>query len=378
VGKASAAKPAVPFTSSTGPSEAVASAMNEASSSVSVDPLLPSTTPAKDHWKVVQRKAKKLDKAQPASAATLSSSEAVVPKKKENKRGKKNSGPSSSPPVTQTPATKRKLVSPKSSAVVVTLTPEAIEKGETYESVLRRARETMGDSATLGITPARCRQTQTGARLFEFPGALSGTQADTFAAKLREAVAGVAKVARPVKNTTLLVADLDDSVTKADVVAKVAAIGACEIGAIKAGEIRIGRAGVGALHIQCPTTVAKLVLSTGRLLVGWSSASVRALEDEPLRCYKCLGTGHTRIRCPSSTDRSELCFRCGTEGHKAESCKAKPHCAVCAESGLPAGHIMRGRKCKPPSKKGKQPALTRATVIAVESTPAMRDGAMSE
>jgi hypothetical protein len=205
------------------------------------------------------------------------------------------------------------------------------------------------------------------------------TQADTFAAKLREAVTGVAKVARPVKNTTLLVANLDDSITKLDVATKVAEIGGCEIGAIKASEIRIGRGGVGTLHIQCPTTAAKLILSAGRLLVGWSSASVRALEDEPLRCYKCLGTGHTRTRCPSSADRTELCFRCGTEGHKAETCQAKPHCAVCAESGLPAGHIMRGRKCKPPPKKGKQLALTRPiTVVAVESPPATQDGAMSE
>ncbi|KAF9795662.1 hypothetical protein SFRURICE_003855, partial [Spodoptera frugiperda] len=63
-----------------------------------------------------------------------------------------------------------KLAAPRSAAVTVTITPEAAERGETYESVLTRARG-FADPIQLGIGPIKCRRTQTGARLFEFPGA---------------------------------------------------------------------------------------------------------------------------------------------------------------------------------------------------------------
>lgn len=235
----------------------------------------------------------------------------------------------------------------------------------------------MGDSASLGVGPAKCRSTQTGARIFEFPGAESAVQADIFAAKLREVVVDLAKVARPTKCATLLITDLDDSITKEEVAAKIASIGGCSVEAIKTGNIRTGPGGVGSLWVRCPIVAAKTVISGGRLLVGWSSAAIKVLEDRPLRCFKCYGTGHTSLRCPSSENRVQLCFRCGKEGHKIADCKAKEqHCAVCAASGQPAGHVMGGAKCNPPPKKGKGQVSTR--LPASEATPADEDGVMSE
>ena len=98
----------------------------------------------------------------------------------------------------------------------MTLTTSAVEQGVTYESVLKRARTTLGDKAAEGV---RCRITATGARLFEFPGAESAPVADSFAAKLRGVVTDVATVARPQKRTTVIVGGLDESVTAQEVVA---------------------------------------------------------------------------------------------------------------------------------------------------------------
>ncbi|KAH9636819.1 hypothetical protein HF086_017022 [Spodoptera exigua] len=79
------------------------------------DPLLNSTTPSNQPWvKVVSRKRKGKKKVAPKPPAAKPA--AVVEKRK------------------------KLPLPPKSAAVVVTLTPEAAERGETYESVLRRAR----------------------------------------------------------------------------------------------------------------------------------------------------------------------------------------------------------------------------------------------
>ncbi|CAG9562258.1 unnamed protein product [Danaus chrysippus] len=310
---------------------------------VKEDALLPSTTPSNEPWKKVvgkkQRKGKK-----------------PVPE---------------SPAANKAPAGKRrKLVPPKTAAVVVTLTAEAVTRGETYESVLRRARANI-DPVQPGEGRVTCRRTQTGARIFEFSGAQGSAKADTFANQLKETIADTAKVARPVKCVTLEVTDLDDSVTQEEVVAAVAALGSCDIAAIKGRAIRPGRGGMGSLRLECPVVAAKAVLAKGRLPVGFSSAGVRALEDEPMRCYKCFGIGHTRALCPCDAERTDLCFRCGKGGHKSTACEAtKPHCAVCADSGRPADHIMAGRKCRPPLKKGKAQVTTRPAAAAATAIPA--------
>ena len=150
--------------------------------------------------------------------------------------------------------------------------------------------------------------------MFEFPGAQSAPLADTFAAKLREAVADVATVVRPQKRTTLIISGLDESVTAEEVAAKVAQVGGCGTDEVKAGTMGTGRGGMGLLRLQVPSVAAKRVVDAGRLLVGWVSASVRAVEAEPLRCFRCFCTGHTRPMCPSNADRTSLCYRCGKEG----------------------------------------------------------------
>ncbi|XP_026733957.1 uncharacterized protein LOC113498218 [Trichoplusia ni] len=309
------------------------------------DPFLPSTTPSNQPWtKVVRRKGKKSAPLPPAAKPAAKPAATVVKKKK-------------LPPP------------PRTAAVVVTLTPEAAGRGETYESVLRRARTNV-NATQLGAGRVTCRKTQTGARIFEFSGEQGGAKAELFASKLREVVADTAKVVRPVKCVALEVTDLDDSVTQEEVVAAVAAVGGCAAESVRSRAIRLGRGGMGTLRLECPVVVAKAVLAKGHLSVGLSSGGVRILGDEPLRCFKCFGIGHTRALCPSIADRKNMCFRCGKEGHRSAACEAaNPHCVVCAASGRPANHVMTGRKCCPPAKKGKVQAPVGPAVAAATETP---------
>ncbi|XP_026331368.1 uncharacterized protein LOC113238749, partial [Hyposmocoma kahamanoa] len=193
----------------------------------------------------------------------------------------------------------------------------------------------------------------TGARIVEVPGATSAEKADTLAAKLEEAIGGLATVTRPTKTADLRVTGFDESVTPEKIRAVVAAKGRCPQSAVSVGAVRLAPNGRGSALVRCPVTAAQRVAAAGRILVGWSSAGVHVMEPLPMRCFRCMGIGHTRALCPSSVDRSGLCFRCGQVGHSASGCTATPRCSVCTAARRPADHVMGGRSCAPSPTKGK-------------------------
>lgn len=327
----------------------------------------PETTPTAaakaETWATVVRKGKGKGKDKSSSSATpapapvpaaRATPAAVKPK---TKKASAAAGPK-----------KAKTLKPfKSAAVVLTLQPEAAEKGVTYSAIIETAQEKV-DLQGLGIDRINFRQTATGARMLEIPGSQSSDKADRLAEKLRGVLSEVANVARPVKSVQLHVTGLDDAATKEKVAAAVAKVGGCDVLQVKAGEIRCSYGGTGSSLVSCPIPAAKVLLAQGRLLVGWSSVRVVALAARPMRCFKCMGLGHTRPQCPSSADRGDLCFRCGGAGHKAASCQRRaPHCTICAESGRPAEHRMAGLNCVPPKTKGqaaRTPAIPRPAAKA--------------
>ncbi|XP_050352214.1 uncharacterized protein LOC126774721 [Nymphalis io] len=135
-------------------------------------------------------------------------------------------------------------------------------------------------------------------------------------------------------------------------VAAVARAGNCSPDSVRCGVLHRGPGYMGMVRVTCPLTAAKKISDAGRLFVGWSSAKVCVLEQHPLRCFKCMGLGHTKVLCPSKAERGGLCFRCGVDGHKSAGCTEKLRCAVCADAGKPSGHVMGSGECNPPHHKG--------------------------
>ncbi|XP_059059220.1 uncharacterized protein LOC131852557 [Achroia grisella] len=248
-------------------------------------------------------------------------------------------------------ARKRQFRPPRSSAVVLTLQPGAEEAGSSYSSVLREAQQKIQLDA-LGITELGFRLAITGSRILEVPGPVeeSGGKADALAAKLAEVLpAGVVSVSRPVKSAEFRILDLDDATTAAEVVAAVAREGDCAEASVKTGEIRRSPSGSGSIWVRCPVGAVKRLVDAGKLRVGWTMARVRSLDPRPMRCFRCLLTGHVGQRCTAKEDRGGACFRCGQDGHKAASCTApSPHCPYCAAAKKKADHRMGSTKgCRP-------------------------------
>lgn len=266
---------------------------------------------------------------------------------------------------------------PRSAAVILTLQPDAVKKGITYAKILSDAKESV-DLKALGIEGVRFRTAATGARVLELPGAASAEKADSLANKLRESFSGdLLKVSRPQKMAELRLSGLDDCTTKEDISVAVAKVGGCSVESLKVGNIVRPPGRQGTVWLSCPVAAAKKA-AAGRILVGWTSVSVKVLEPRPLQCYRCLEIGHLGAKCQCTADRSALCFRCGKSGHKAATCEDKPHCPVCEAAGKNADHRVGAKACKgPDSNKGKE-RKTASVGPSAPSQPSTRPRAQPE
>jgi hypothetical protein len=238
---------------------------------------------------------------------------------------------------------------PTTAGVVVALKPGS---EATYSSILARA-TTAFSLAEVGLEHVRVRKTADGARILEVANTDNGRAAELLRTRLEAVIGEDARIYRPVKMADLRVSGLLECATPEAVAAAIAYKGDCSTQDVKVGAIRVDPNGSGSTLVRCPVVAARRVCESGRLNVGWSGALVRALEQAPLRCFRCMGVGHTRATCPSEVERGELCFRCSKPGHKAASCAETPFCAVCHHGRLPAGHTMGGLACHPPQTRGR-------------------------
>ncbi|XP_060808850.1 uncharacterized protein LOC132903995 [Amyelois transitella] len=276
----------------------------------------------------------------------------VARKKKGKRKGKGK--PTQAPKAAAKPPPRKAFTPPKSAAVVVTLKPES---DMDYKSIM--AKVTTIKLPSIGVDHVSVRRSATGARIIEVPGADSGAAADALAEKVRELIGNEAEISRPYKTAQVKVSGFDEAVTLEALREAAGAAGKCPPGQIKVGAIRMAPDQTGAAILTCPVAAANSLIELGRLLVGWSAAKVKGLEALPMRCFRCMGMGHTRALCPSPVDRSSMCHRCGKTGHTTGECQVKePWCAVCHAAKLPPGHVMGGKACNPPRIRGKSALAT--------------------
>ncbi|XP_075991212.1 uncharacterized protein LOC142986584 [Anticarsia gemmatalis] len=294
----------------------------------------PVPAPLTEGWNIVARKRKKKG----AKAAEPAQTTVAVVAKPPSKKQEKAAIP---------------LRPPSTAAIILTMSQDAVGRGATYAEVIARAKQNivLADHGISGI--AKICVAATGARKMEIPGPDAEKKADSLAEKLREVLRGDAIVSRPYKCVDIRVRGLDDSVTPEEVARAISRAGGCPVDAVKVGVVRSGPRGEGTAWAKCPIPAAKKVAVARRLLVGWVSARISVAEARQMRCFRCLGAGHTRAMCDSECDRSDICYRCGQAGHKVGQCSAAPRCVLCAEAKLPAEHRLGGPSCRAPKPKKK-------------------------
>lgn len=93
------------------------------------------------------------------------------------------------------------------------------------------------------------------------------------------------------------------------------------------------------------SSAANKIMEKGRLQIGWANARMQMLEARLLQCFRCLEGDHVKDQCQNTVDRSRRCYRCGEEGHRAQTCLVLPKCPVCTDLGRPANHRAGNKAC---------------------------------
>jgi len=113
--------------------------------------------------------------------------------------------------------------------------------------------------------------------------------------------------------------------------------GNCTQEEICTGEIRRGP--LNTVWARCPLGAARILAEKSKIRVGWTLATVEALDVRPMRCFRCWELGRVAESCTSDIDRSGMCYRCGSTSHRVREYTASPKCSVCADLNRRSNHL---------------------------------------
>lgn len=221
--------------------------------------------------------------------------------------------------------TKRKDVGDKTEKVQIERV--VIKSGEaTYADLLKNVKNSV-DIRKVGVQVKAIKKTIKGDLLLEVEGGRK--KADDLKQAIREKLDNEVRISSNV--TVLHILDIDAATTTGEVEEAIKEIINNRDGIlIKVKSIRPCRNGNQIATVQMSKPDAQILVKIGRIKVGWVNCRVKE-RIEVVRCFRCLDFGHRVSGC-KGPDRSNICVKCGQEGHKARSCNNTQYCSYCKTS----------------------------------------------
>lgn len=153
------------------------------------------------------------------------------------------------------------------------------------------------------------------------------------------------RVTGRIPQKSFVIKDLEDDVTKEIIKKGIANAGNCGEKETTVIHIRRAYGGTKIAVVRTDMALAKRLLKTGRVRIGWVSCRIQEIREDLEKCFRCWAYGHTARNC-TGPDRGKACFNCGETGHFASECTASSKCLVCGEVGhtTTSGICQKGEK----------------------------------
>ena len=170
-----------------------------------------------------------------------------------------------------------------------------------------------------------------------------GGDVSAFEKALDQAVGQKADVKSLDTKRYLEVRDLDETVTKEEVVAALCiALGKPDL----EDQCKLYKCfgGVQTAVVRLAEADSRSLLGLGRLRVEWVNCRIRE-HVEVSRCFRCQGYVHVSCGC-TLPGRKDACWRRGGASHVAKECKASRRCLTCADRGeINVAHASGSGSC---------------------------------
>ena len=172
-----------------------------------------------------------------------------------------------------------------------------------------------------------------------------GAKKDELREAVRKALGDRATVTVRTQEVNIVCKDMDEVTTKDEVLEALRTqLGTESLSLSAIRSLRPAYGGTQTAVISLSLELAKKVLKTGKVRIGWTICRVREAM-KPKQCFRCLDYGHLAKDCKGE-DRSKLCRRCGEGGHFAKDCKTKdPCCMICSTKDKKAAHVTGSSRC---------------------------------
>lgn len=218
---------------------------------------------------------------------------------------------------------------------------------EKYTEIMLKAKRDIS-LKEIGIEDCRVRKGFTRGLIIEIPGDNADSKADQLVEKLKVVLSQYeVRINRPIKKVDIKLTGLELTTSKEEITEAIVNLGNTSLEEVKVSDIRLDNRDLRTAWIQCSIKAAIKLMEKRKVEVGWTTVICELMENKPLRCYRCLETGHSKANCRNTIDRSGTCFNCGARGHVASACSNPPNCLVCRHYGKQANHRVGGYKCVP-------------------------------